>query len=158
MHQTQKIKSRILLTSIISCTKIHLIWLYQNYLKHGCKENAYRKQMWEEQLLELAIRCPKTWNAISHLHSLLFWSTALAEAGQRVQSGVVRLLLHTVWLLHQGPPQPGAARPLSSPPAEWRTKETPAASARTGRGWGWTEPPRTVPRQGMPLQPRSVLL
>lgn len=68
------------------------------------------------------------------------------------------LLLHTVWLLHQGPPQPGAARPLSSPPAEWRTKETPPASARTGRGRRWTEPPWAVPRQGVPLHPRSVLL
>lgn len=93
---------------------------------------------------------------ISHLRSLLSWSTALAEAGQHVQSRVVCLLLHTVWLLHQGPPQPGAARPLSTPPAERRTKETSAAPARTGRGWGWTEPPRALPCQGVPLRPRSV--
>lgn len=70
----------------------------------------------------------------------------------------MRLLLHAVRLLHQGPPQPGAARSLSSPPAERRTEETPAAPARPGRRRGWTEPTRAVPRQGVPLQPRSVFL
>lgn len=83
-------------------------------------------------------------------------STAPAEAGQRVQPGVVRLLLHAVRLLHQGPAQPGAARPLGAPPAERGPEEAPAAPAGPGRGRGRAEPRRALPRQGVPLQPRSV--
>lgn len=87
----------------------------------------------------------------------LFCFTALAEAGQCLQPRVLHLLLHAVRLLHQGPPQPGAARPLSSPPAERRAKETSAAPARPGRGRGRSEPPRAVPSQRVPLKPRFVL-
>lgn len=89
--------------------------------------------------------------------SPLFCFTALAEAGQRVQPGVVCLLLHSVRLLHQGPPQPGAAHSLRSPSAERGTEETPAAPARPGRRRGWTEPSWAVSCQGVPRQPRSVL-